>query len=198
MDGYSRTIAILKVLLPLSALGILSTLFLLARNITPTAEIPFAEGEVATRVADQQITSPYFSGVTSAGDEILVSAQTTSLGSEDNPAKAIGLKARIDSKDGVQFNLTSDTGTMALDKDILTFEGNVRIVSSDGYVLTTQTLNASMTEVAGSTPGPVEGTGPLGRLNAGKMELSAQFEGGPLYLLFKNGVKLVYEPERSE
>ena len=43
MDRYSRMVAIFKVLLPLAALAILSTLFLLSRTIDPTTTIPFAD-----------------------------------------------------------------------------------------------------------------------------------------------------------
>ena len=43
MDRYSRMIAFLKVLLPLMALALLSTLFLLSQNTEPMASIPFAE-----------------------------------------------------------------------------------------------------------------------------------------------------------
>lgn len=198
MDTYSRLVAILKVFLPLTALAILSTLFLLSRNTTPTATIPFAEGEVESRMAGQQITSPYFSGVTTSGEEILVSAQTASPGAPGEPAHAEGLNARITTEDGIHIVLTSDTGTVAMDQDMVTFAGNVLIVSANGYQVTTDALNASLSTVAGSTPGPVQATGPIGDLTAGNMELRSKNEGGPLHLLFKNGVKLIYDPQEPE
>ncbi|WP_146347758.1 LPS export ABC transporter periplasmic protein LptC [Phaeobacter marinintestinus] len=198
MDRYSRTVAILKVFLPLAALAILSTLFLLSRSKTPTATIPFAENEVESRMAGQQITGPHFSGVTASGDEILISAQTASPGVPGEPAHAEWLNARITTKDGIQIVLTSDTGTVAMDKDVVTFEGNVVIVSTNGYEITTDTLNASLSVVAGSTPGRIDGTSPMGHFTAGNMELRSENEDGPLHLLFKNGVKLVYEPQRPE
>ncbi len=69
-DRYTRLISWLKVLFPLAALGLLSTLFLLSRAIDPGQAIPFAEKEVQDRLRDQQITGPFFTGATSEGDEL--------------------------------------------------------------------------------------------------------------------------------
>ncbi len=46
VDRYSRMVALLKVSLPLIALGILSTLFLVSRAVDPPMTIPFADSEV--------------------------------------------------------------------------------------------------------------------------------------------------------
>ena len=73
-DGYSRAVAIFKVLLPLAALGILATLFLISRGSQMDAVIPFAEDELNERTTNQQITKPFFSGTTAQGDELVVTA----------------------------------------------------------------------------------------------------------------------------
>lgn len=198
MDLYSRMVATLKVLLPLVALAILSTLFLLSKGATPTAEIPFADHEVTTRVQGQQVTGPVFSGITSAGDEIVVSAQSAWPGSPDSPAQAEGLRASITAKDGAVINLTSDHGSVAMREDIATFTGNVVIDTTTGYRLTTEELNASLTGVSGFTPGQVEGTSPMGELTAGNMKMSTKNPDGPIHLQFKNGVKLVYDPQKAD
>ncbi|MEO0504251.1 MAG: hypothetical protein AAFZ14_13070, partial [Pseudomonadota bacterium] len=70
MDRYSRFVAWLKVLLPLAALALLSTLFLLSRNTDPIAAVPFADDELLDRVRDEQITGPFFSGTTTDGDRV--------------------------------------------------------------------------------------------------------------------------------
>ncbi|MBL9052753.1 MAG: hypothetical protein JNN02_03385, partial [Tabrizicola sp.] len=45
-DAHTRVVTWLKVLLPLAALAILSTLFLLADQINPDDALPFAEVDV--------------------------------------------------------------------------------------------------------------------------------------------------------
>ena len=54
-DRHSRVVSWLKVLFPLIALALLSTLFLLSRAIDPGQAIPFAEKEVQDRRKHQQI-----------------------------------------------------------------------------------------------------------------------------------------------
>ena len=54
MDRYSRMIVWLKVLLPLMALALLSTLFLLSRNVDPLASIPFAQAEIDERLKEKK------------------------------------------------------------------------------------------------------------------------------------------------
>ena len=44
--AYSRFVALAKVVLPLAALRLFATLFLIARQIDPDAAIPFAEVDV--------------------------------------------------------------------------------------------------------------------------------------------------------
>ncbi len=198
MDLYSRIIALLKVLLPLAALAILSTLFLLSRNTTPTATIPFAQQDVERRIAGQQVTGPFFSGVTPGGDEVMITADRATPGAPGTPATADNLTARIKAPDGRVIHMRSDRGEVALDSDQITLDGQVHIHTEDGYDLTTDRLHASLSQLAGSTPGPVQGDTPMGQLQAGRMELRPQFENGPLHLHFNNGVKLIYDPQLPE
>lgn len=198
VDLYSRMVALLKVLLPLAALGILSTLFLLSRSADPTLSIPFAEKDMADRMRDQQVTAPFFSGTTPKGDEIIVTASVARPGGMGTPAEATNLMARITMADGVRFTLNSDTGVVAVNKDMATFTGNVKITSSTGYVVLTETLNTALSGISGNTPGHVEGNGPLGKFTAGQMQIDTKIEGGPVHMLFKNRVKLIYDPKKPE
>ena len=191
-------VALFKVLLPLAALGILSTLFMLSRSVDPTAKIPFAEREMADRMRDQQVTAPFFSGTTAKGDEIIVTAGLARPERADAPAVATDLTARLTMADVVRITLTSDSGIVAVDKNIATFSGNVEITSTKGFVVQTDTLNTALDNVSGNTPGPITGTGPFGDFTAGQMQIQEISDGGPLHMLFKKGVKLVYDPKNPE
>lgn len=198
MDFRSRVVALFKVLLPLTALGLLSTLFLLSRKADPTAPIPFAEREMADRMRDQQITAPFFSGTTDQGDEIIVTASLARPGGDGTPAQATDLNARITMVDGVRMTLTSDTGSVAMDKNIATFSGNVVITSTNGFVVRTELLKTTLNGMNGDSPGKITGTGPIGDFTAGQMQIREISEGGALHMLFKNGVRLLYDPTKFE
>lgn len=198
MDTYSRIIQFLKVVLPLMALALLSTVFLLSRGVDPEATIPFAEQDLADRTRDQQVTAPFFSGTTKDGDEITVTAALARPGGPGSPAEAEDLNARIRLIGGREIRLTSDLGSLSLDSDLATFTGNVVITSSDGMRVTTAELTAAISGVSGHAPGQVDGTGPIGAFTAGALELGPKTRGGPVHMLFKDGVKLIYDPGQKE
>ena len=196
-DPYSRLVGILKVALPLVALALLSTLFLLSDRIEPGSTIPFAEGEITDRVTGQQVTGPLFSGTTSSGD--LVTLRTEQLVQEGGTInQALNLTARIEFVAGGEVALVSDTGSFELGADKARLSGNVLIESSTGYRMRTDVVNARLSEIDIQAPTEVRATGPAGDLTAGSMQITAQGERGGAQLLFTDGVKLIYDPKQSE
>lgn len=195
MDRYSRTVAVFKVLLPLAALALLSTVFLLSHNINPTATIPFSDHEVAERLRDKQITGPVFSATTRQGGEIRITASQARPGGAGTPATATDLRASITSPDGLRITLQSATGSLDLPDNRATFTGTVRIETTTGYVLATDVLHTSLDTIDASTPGQITGNSPIGRLIAGQMQIRADNGTGSVHMLFNNGVKLVYTPQ---
>jgi lipopolysaccharide export system protein LptC len=84
-----------------------------------------------------------------------------------------------------------DTG-----QQVVTLQGGVRIETSTGYVINTSGLTAALNETRAQTDGTVTATGPLGTLEAGQMLLERQNGANGAHLLvFKGGVKLVYDPK---
>ncbi|MEP2714951.1 LPS export ABC transporter periplasmic protein LptC [Pseudophaeobacter sp.] len=197
MDHYSRMVSYLKLLLPLTALGLLSTLFLISRGADTEAVIPFADREIEERLRGQQVTGPFFSGSTSQGDEIWVTA-TVARASADQPVIANELKAEIRMVAGGQLTLTSDRGTVHPDQDLARFIGNVEIITTDGMVVETEALKTQLSMVHAESPGAIRATGDLGELTAGHMEITSETVGGPVHLLFTKSVKLVYDPQKLE
>lgn len=198
MDRYSRTVAFLKVLLPLVALGILATLFLLSQTDDPSTRIPFAEPDMAARLKDQQVTKPFFSGTTAKGEEIIVTADAARPGGPGQPGSADNLSARLKLVDGREITLKSETGTVDPVKDLATFTGNVRINTTTGITVLTETLNAALSGIEADTPGEVTGSGPIGNFTAGTMQITAKTGNGDVHMLFKNGVELIYDPKQTE
>lgn len=197
-DGltYSRVVAFLKVVLPLAALALLSTLFLFARNGTPTSTIPFAQVDLEKRARDQQITAPYIAGKNKRGDLIALTA-STARPDPDNATRILvnKLDARIDLVGGQRVTFSSENGMVDSGDQLAMLAGGVLILTSTGYSARTQTLTTSMSELLAETDDRIEATGPLGDFTAGAMRLSPDPETGEPYLVFTNGVKLVYTPK---
>lgn len=197
MDRYSRLIAWLKVLLPLAALGLLSTLFLLSRSIDPAAAIPFAEAEIKDRLRGEQITEPFFSGTTSGGDQVNLSASAVRLG-QGQSNKTDDLSVQIGLASGTRVSLSSDIGNFDVAKARVTLQGNVSIATSTGYTLTSETLTTNLDVLSVVSPGPVTGKTPIGTLHAGKLRLERAPGDENVHLNFTNGVKLLYRPQNIE
>lgn len=198
MDRYSRIVSLFKVLLPLAALAILCTLFLLSRSPDIDTAIPFAQQDIEDRLRGQQITRPQFSGVTSNGSEISVTADRANPGSPDSPPTAENLRARLTSLSGGVLTMTASKGALDFAAETARFAGDVEIASDAGLTLHSALMDVHLTGLSAHSPGPVTGASPMGDLNAGSMRLETKSQGGPVHMLFNNGVKLVYVPQKSE
>jgi lipopolysaccharide export system protein LptC len=170
MDRYSRMVALLKVLLPLVALALLSTLFLLSRKLDPIASIPFAAEAVQERVREQQVTGPFFSGSSERGDQISFTAGKIGMAQNGNDTNAESLSAQIDLASGARVNFEADAGTVNVMDDISALSGNVVITTSSGYKINSDHLTSAMTFLKVESPGEVVAVGPIGTLK-GKNEL---------------------------
>ncbi len=198
-DSYSRMVAWLKVIFPLAALALLSTLFLLSRSVDPETQIPFADKEIKDRLRDQQVTGPFFTGTTKNGDQISFSAEklTTPEG-QTGAHEASNIRVDMDLAGGGQISLKADQASFEVTKDRAELKGDVRITTSSGYRLQTDRFVSEMTALNLDSPGPVEGEGPPGQLTAGRMTLTAPKSGTSAQLIFTNGVKLVYTPRNTD
>jgi lipopolysaccharide export system protein LptC len=198
-DRYSRLISWLKVLFPLAALAILSTLFLLSRAIDPDAQIPFADKEIQDRLRDQQVTGPFFTGTTADGDQIMFSAEklTTPEG-QTGSNEAENIKTVVDLAQGDTVTLTAQRARFDLARDHAELTGEVLITTTSGYRVTSDLLTSAISSLSVNSPGRVSGETPAGTLDAGSMTLSVPQKGAGAQLVFTNGVKLVYTPQQSK
>jgi lipopolysaccharide export system protein LptC len=195
VDRYSRLVLWLKILLPLIALALLSTVFLLSRVIETEIAIPFAEKEVHDRLRDQQVTGPIYHGTTLDGDEVAFVAErmiTPEAGRDKNEAEELHLTLTLSS--GTLVEVNAARGSLDIVENRADMRGDVTITTSTGYLVNSDRLIARLSEIDVTSPGPVRATGPLGRLDAGGMTLSSGNGDGAAHLVFTNGVKLIYTP----
>ena len=194
VDRYSRFVTLLKVALPLTAIALLSTLFLLSRNIDPVATIPFAESEIRERLQDQVVTSPVFAGLNATGDQLTVRAQEMRNASPETQL-AEAVRARFTLTDGTILSMNAGHGDVnSRDKQADLSKG-VEFTSSNGTRFQTDMMSAQLEPLTIEAPNPVAGESPFGTLNAGSMHLHTDPTTGARQLIFTNGVKLLYQPK---
>ena len=194
---HSTMVAWLKVVLPLIALGILSTLFLVSRTIDPQNAIPFAEVDVEDRIREPRLTAPTWAGVTDDGSALTVSAAEArpadpALGTSD---RASAVKAILEMPGGARARMEAAAGHLDTTTRHLNVEGGVVIVMSTGYTIRTAALSAALDRTSLDAPGAVSAVGPPGELTAGAMHLSVAGPDATSYVLvFNGGVRLLYKP----
>jgi len=193
-NSYSRFVAWVKIVLPLLALGILSTMFLFSQSTDPTLTIPYADVDVEQIARDQTVKNPTYAGITEDGSAISVTAKLArpNLNNPDQ-FSADELVAQMDLTDGGRVDITSNSGQIDNATDEVLLTGNVHIDTSTGYSMKTQALATSLKTARVRSMGQVDASGPLGELTAGQMEIT-QPNGADYLLVFNNGVKLVYTP----
>ena len=196
---YSRVIAWMKIILPLAALGILSTLFLISRTIDPTESIPVAQIDLEQRAQELGATNPSFAGMSNGGDQITFQAVRARPDPQDpEHLMATDVTAQLGLTSGTVIDITSDNADMHQSNYTATLDGNVHVTTTSGYEINTQTLWTRLDELYAETPGRVDGNGPPGDLTAGKMLLRTNPDTGQAELIFTQGVKLVYTPRETK
>ena len=196
-NAWSRWVVLLKIILPLMALALLSSIFLLSRTIDPTAAIPFTEVDVEDRVREPRLTEPKFSGVTSDG--ALVTLDATEM--RPDPAKAgsgtgTDLRARMVSQTGDTTDVVADRGKVDTTAGTYEMTGAVKAVLSTGYTIAAPKMEGLLNATHLDATGPVDATAPMGQITADAMQLRSDPAAPGKYLLVFNGrVRLVYEPQ---
>ncbi|WP_306151263.1 LPS export ABC transporter periplasmic protein LptC [Roseovarius sp. MMSF_3281] len=196
---HSRLVAWMKIILPLIALGLLSTLFLISRNVDPTKNVAITGIDLEQRADDLGATNPSFAGVTNRGDQVSIRARQAKPNAQDPEhllAETVTAKLRLTS--GTVIDITSNHAEMHQGRLTANLEGDVHVVTTNGYDLTTQKLDTRLDSLYAETPGPVQGAAPVGTIEAGRMRLDTDKTTGEAHLLFTDGVKLLYTPQNPE
>ena len=186
---HSRLVAWMKIILPLVALGILSTMFLFSRNFDPGETLPVVGIDLQQRAQDQGATNATFAGVTRTGDQVIVQTEQ-SRPSADNPRVFLAedVMARYKLNSGTGIDIVSDRAEMNQQDNTATLAGDVHVDTTTGYRMRTDFMTANFDDLYAESPGPVSGQAPAGDLTAGRMVLQSRSDTGVAHLVFTDGV----------
>jgi len=191
---HTRAVVWLKIFLPLSALALLSTLFLFARSPANQEQtLPFAQiQEIAN---EHRITAPQFSGVTDNGALVVVKAQSAQPDDDRQELlKVVDIHITLNRPSGRNLQVTARESVIDTSAQTARLNGLARIVTSDGYQVETTGLSANLKTGEIETDGAMAAQVPFGSLTAGKMHVALRESGIGQRLLFTQGVRLLYRP----
>jgi lipopolysaccharide export system protein LptC len=189
---HSRIVMILKVTLPLVALAILSSLFLFSRDIDPEDAIPYADVEIADRLAQPRMTGAGFSTVTSDGATLTLAADEATP--SEGGGRVTGLKGELSTADGFRAAISAGSGQLDSNAGTVVLDAGVRLATSTGYEVTTDRLTLSTDRSFMESGGAVLATAPIGQLQAGGLRMDVTGDGKTHLLVFNKGVRLIYQP----
>ena len=193
-DGYSALVAWLKTLLPIVALGLLSTIFLFSGKVDVTQSLPYAEHNIAEIIREQRITQPYFTGIASNGTEIALSAAYASPQVENAHILEItDLSVVLRSTSDRMVQVTAGRGALDSARQTAQISTDVHIAALPDFWVTTEALDMNFNQGFISAKGGFQGVTALGAITAGEMHL--QMTADDPQIVFLNGVRLVYSPK---
>lgn len=188
-NRYSYFVFIAKIFFPISALVILSTLFLFARFSDSPQLVSISDIGTDRDVANQKITSPIYSGLTDDGSILEFSMATLSPGIL-NPKKVSAKKvsAKITTQSGIIYKISADKGTFNDNTSTVNLKENVIVQTPKDYKIYTENLSTHVKKTKLYSPSSVLVQSPIGKLIAGNMSLTEK--NGESLLIFKKGVTL--------
>lgn len=188
----TRIVRGLRVVLPLAALGILSTLFLLGREPGADPNIPYAQVDAEDMAREPRMTAPRYAGVTPDGATILLNAEEASVDPADGRLRALQLDWQAPGEGGLTAHL--DAPLAETRPESIHLSGGVGMRTSSGWTMTAPDVLAQITGDRIAAGGGVEATAPFGRIEAEAAELVPDAAGAGHVLNFTGGVRLLYQP----
>ena len=193
-NTYSTIVAWLKVALPLAALALLSTLFLLSRTPDPDAALPYTDLDVEQLLREQRLSRPRFAGTLDDGREVTLVGDTAASAVDDpNTIAMTAVESRVILSEESELLLTADQGDFFMGQQLIVLEGSVHALTTQGYQMDTGQATFAMDTLHLVAPGAVVLTAPGLLIEACAMEMIGPE--GAVFLSFTGGVRLLYEPE---
>ena len=192
---HSTLVAWAKVLLPLAALAVLSTLFFVSPGTTPVDTIPYVDSGFTGLSGSQRVTGATFAGMTRDGAALTLKADEATPGTPgtDLTGAATGLTGLIETPDGVFTTITGAAAVLDQQTSTVTLSGGVNLSNSTGMGMQTQALTMALDRTRLESQGAVTAQAPFGQITAGKL-LMTQAPDGTYMLDFTGSVRLLYQP----
>jgi len=197
---HSRLVLWLKILLPLSALVVLSTLFMVSHTVRPEDAIPYSDIDVTQLANEPRLTAPDFNGMTSDGAALSLTADMARIGDTGKADAGLitGLAGLLETPDGGNTVLSAVQARLDASGKSMVLDGGVRISNSAGYNIETQQLLVALDKTSIDSTGAITATGPVGNIRAGSMHIGLSGVSADDYVLvFKNGVQMIYLPAKQ-
>jgi lipopolysaccharide export system protein LptC len=178
----TRIVRWLRVVLPLLALVILSTMFMFSGQPEDNPQIPYSGMDPDRLARERRMVAPQYSGVTDDGGQLSLRAQEAAPGGASGAGAGAGagwasdLQLDWQRPDGLRARLTAPGADV--DGDTIALSGGVRMTTSTGWTLDAPRVEAATDRSHLLATDGVQADAPFGRITADRMELAPDPEAG--------------------
>ena len=189
---YSRVVAWLKIVLPLLALIVMGTVFLINSDDSFDTGFTFSEGDLNTLDAGSFLNQPQIDGTTDKGEPFhLIADRISPQEGNQNLVTVSALSGNFTFLSGEWVKLTANEAIMDIKAQTMLFNSGGRIETSDGNTAEIGSLLIHMTN--GNMSGTdINANGPLGQISADQFRIDAN-ETENRMLWFENNVMMRYD-----
>ena len=190
--SYSNTIFYLKLALFFAGLFAIILIFLSAKKIEPSTEVPFAKDVNVTSLNDG-LTKPLHSSITNSGDVLQITAEQIILTDEKDTALVKSVSFTISTGEGSQILLSSKKAILRQGDKSLTLKENVILKAADKLRLDAKEIYTALDRTLIMAVGPVSGLLSNAKIDAGQLDIFRERTSADLVISFTKGVKMIYD-----
>lgn len=190
--SYSNTIFYLKLALFFAGLFAIILIFLSAKKIEPSTEVPFAKDVNVTSLNDG-LTKPLHSSITNSGDVLQIMAEQIILTDEKDTALVKSVSFTISTGEGSKILLSAKKAILRQGDKSLTLKENVILKAADKLHLNAKEIYTALDRTLVMAVGPVSGLLSNTKIDAGRLYIFRERASTDLVISFTKGVKMIYD-----
>jgi len=188
--SYSRFVGLMKIVLPLVAIGLLGAV-LLWPTLESRQEAALSYSNVEVRADGLEMIAPVLTGADDKGRPYAVTAAKANAdGLEPTRVTLSDIKADLATEDGKPVKVIAASGVYRLKEQTLDLDGGVTVTLSDGHQVKLESVRLDLAKGTASSDKRVIAFGPTGQIEANSMRAS---DGGHV-MRFDGQVRAVITP----
>ena len=190
--SYSNTIFYLKLVLFFAGLIAIVLIFLSAKKIELSTEVPFAKDINVTSLKDG-LTKPLHSSITNSGDVLQIAAEQIISTNKKDTALIKSVSFTVSTDEGSEVLLSAKKALFSKGDKSLTFKENVVLKAADKLRLSSKEIYTALDRTLIQATGPVSGLLSNTKIDAGQLDIFRESVSSDLVIRFTKGVKMIYD-----
>ena len=190
--SYSNTIFYLKLVLFFAGLFAIVLIFLSAKKIELSKEVPFAKDINVTSLNDG-LTKPLHSSITNSGDVLQIAAEQIISMDKKGTALIKSVSFKVSTDEGSEILLSAEKAIFSKDNKSLTFRENVVLKAADKLRLNSKEIYTALDRTLIQATGPVTGSLSNTKIDSGQLDIFRESVSSDLVISFTKGVKMIYD-----